>query len=486
MTRRIAGLGFLALTCGTLVLSYVLKKPCLDLPWGDPLRLEDRDLCYNDIQGLYAERGLDRRVFPYVVQKNYEYPVVMGLTMWATSNFATDSRTYFNANVPLLAFAAILTVVALLASTGPVPELLWFCVGTPLLFYSYLNWDLLAVVWVALAIWAFSRGRDGWAGAALGLGISAKLYPVFLIPPLLLARCRTEGSLSFHHASVRRLLGGTLASGMAVNLPLLLAEWLRDGTTDGWWGVFAFHGRRSPDFGTVWYWLGRILSEQPPAIAFIRLAPVLILAWLTLAGALHARARVRQGRAPRHAPGLIAATGSGAAILAAWVLGSHAILEGPASDSYRHLVDSVSVSAFILGVTGLLFVQWRRGRGAWPTAGAILALYLAVSKIHSPQHALWMLPFLVVVTAPWQLVLTYLVADALTFVGVFSWFASAPEFNLNGWAALFAIGVFLRAGSLLALSGFFAWKGRDLTESVPATVSGLPRPESAWLPSSAA
>lgn len=469
MRRKIAALGLVALTCATLALSYILKRPCLDLPWGEPLRLEYRNLCYNDIQGLYGARGLDRRAFPYLVQKNYEYPVAMGLAMWATSNFASDYNQYFRANVPLLAFAALLTVVALLATTGPVPQLLWICAGTPLLFYAYLNWDLLAVASVALAIWAFARRRDFWAGAAIGLGISAKIYPAFVLPSLLLTRCRQEGSLSLRHGSVRRLAGGTLASWLALNLPIIVAELVREGRIDGWWGVFAFHGRRSPDFGTLWYWLPELVSSQRHAPAFLDLAPILILGWLTIAGTLWASRRVRQGGMDRSALTVVSTVGTVATLLAIWVMRSPALLAGPTSDSYRHLVDHVSFVAFGLGTAGLLFSQWRRGHGAWPTAGAIVALYLVVSKIHSPQHALWMLPFLAVVTAPWQLVLAYFVADALTFVGVFSWFATAPGLETNVWSVLFAVGVFFRAVALFALMGWFAWKGRDLSVSQAAT-----------------
>lgn len=463
MKQRLAALGLMALACLTLALSYELKKPCLEVPWGEPLHLEYRDLCYNDIQGLYDVRGLDRRAFPYVVEKGYEYPVVLGLAMWFTSNFASDYNEYFRANVPLLAFAALLAVASLLAATGPVPQLLWFCAGTPLLFYAYLNWDLLAVASVALAIWAFSRGRDGWAGAAIGLGISAKIYPVFLLPSLVLERCRREGSLSLRQAPVRRLLGGVVAAWLSLNLPIICAELLRDGRIDGWWGVFTFHALRSPDFGTPWYWLPELVSPGRFAPAFLRLAPVLLLGWLTLGATLFTAQRARQGRTGHSATRVVSGAGILATLLVCWVMSSPALGDGVTSDSYRHLVDLVSFVGFTLGAAGLLFAQWRRGRGAWPTAGAILALYLALSKIHSPQHALWMLPFLAVVTAPWQLVLCYLVSDALTFVGVFSWFGTSPGQEVNFWAILFAIGVFLRASSLLALLGWFAWKGRDLT-----------------------
>ena len=194
--RKIAALAIVAMTCGTLYFSYLIKEPCVEHAWGGAERFEDRNLCYNDVQALYGERHLDRRAFPYIVEKSYEYPVVMGLAMWGTSSFATNYNEYFRANLPLLSLAALLTLLGLWGGVGPSMRLLWFAAGTPLLFYAFLNWDLLAVACVALAIWAYAKRRDGWAGAAIGVGIAAKIYPVFILPALLLERSLESGTFS--------------------------------------------------------------------------------------------------------------------------------------------------------------------------------------------------------------------------------------------------------------------------------------------------
>ena len=50
-----------------------------------------------------------------------------------------------------------------------------------LLLTGLVNWDLLAVVLVAGALWAWSRDRPVLTGVLIGLGTAAKLYPLFLL-----------------------------------------------------------------------------------------------------------------------------------------------------------------------------------------------------------------------------------------------------------------------------------------------------------------
>ena len=46
---------------------------------------------------------------------------------------------------------------------------------------ALINWDLLAVVCVAGALWAWARGRPVLTGVLIGLGTATKLYPLFLL-----------------------------------------------------------------------------------------------------------------------------------------------------------------------------------------------------------------------------------------------------------------------------------------------------------------
>lgn len=89
-----------------------------------------------------------------------------------------------------------------------------------------------------------------------------------------------------------------------------------------------------------------------------------------------------------------------------------------------NLVTAVLTGTFFVGA---LAYGWWRGRrdGVYPflgVCGALLAAFLLWNKVHSPQYALWLLPFfaLLRVNVVWWAL--YAVADAATYYGVFQWF----------------------------------------------------------------
>ena len=59
-----------------------------------------------------------------------------------------------------------------------------------LLLTGLINWDLLAVALVAGALWAWSRDRPVLTGVLIGLGTATKLYPLFLLGPVLVVAWR--------------------------------------------------------------------------------------------------------------------------------------------------------------------------------------------------------------------------------------------------------------------------------------------------------
>ena len=69
--------------------------------------------------------------------------------------------------------------------------LVYLLIGTPLLAFSYQRFDYVPI---AFAVWAMAllvrRGDDPRAGVAFGLAILAKLWPVVLLPVLVLRRAR--------------------------------------------------------------------------------------------------------------------------------------------------------------------------------------------------------------------------------------------------------------------------------------------------------
>lgn len=379
-----------------LLLGYLLKAQCAAHPWVD--KFEYRRLCYNDIQPLFHVRGVGEGLLPYrdVV---LEYPVLTGTFMYVagrllsaaaeTGTVRNNDPNYFHLTALLLAPFGLVVSLKLRPFVTRSRMILW-AVGPPVILYSFHNWDLLAVAGGVWGLVELERRRLGGSGAALGLGASAKLFPAFFLPGALLDPWSRKD-----RAGAGRVWLGFVATAALVNVPWILISW------DGWLSIWAFHARRLPDFGTLWFWLAEHLRP-------------LSVPWLA-----------------------------------------------PGTSSFRNLVGLLSLILFTGGSAWLIWKGWgRRGeRQGYPVAATglgVLALFLLVSKVHSPQYALWMLPLLAMVDVPWWLVASYLASDLSVYVTGFYWFV---EFDspATAWRGIFEAAVLLRA---VAIAGLLWWSTR--------------------------
>lgn len=414
--RSPAGTASLGLAIGAaavgLALAYLLKEPCTTNGWAN--NFQYRHLCYNDIQPLFYVRGISKGLIPY---KNVtvEYPVLIGSFMYVAGrllallvhlHLAADYRDqqYFNLTALLLAPCSV-AVTLLLRPRVTRGRLLLWAVGTPTILYSFLNWDLLAVISLVAAFVFIEKRQWLWAGVALGIGASAKLYPGFLMPCVVLG----AWSLKDKRGAVRSVAGFVGAAAVA-NVPWMVV------TFKGWMGIWKFQAGRYPDFGTVWYWVAHIANTY------------------------HAEAFWQSD-------------------IGGW--GSF-------------IGDAGGVAFGVLSLL-ILYAGWRRRDldGEFPIipAGlAILATFLVVSKVNSPQYAIWVLPFLVLVDIPWWEVMIYLIGDLVLFTSGFYWFTDANFPGASGWSTLFEDSVFLRATMLAIIAITAVQFGRRLLPSAtPAT-----------------
>jgi uncharacterized membrane protein len=88
----------------------------------------------------------------------------------------------------------------------------------------------------------------------------------------------------------------------------------------------------------------------------------------------------------------------------------------------------------LMGIAVACAVGWWRAQleGAFPflqVCAAVLALFMLTNKAHSPQYALWLLPFFCLVRLRWGWWVAYLAFDAVFYVGLFRWYAeqAAPS-----------------------------------------------------------
>ncbi|WP_019631622.1 glycosyltransferase family 87 protein [Actinomadura atramentaria] len=243
--------GAAALVC---LLGWLQKQPCARA--GFDFVKTTTNGCYTDVYPLYFARGLSDGKVPYFdsfsgTDIHYvEYPVLSGFFMQVVAllvkPFGVGDRgmAFYDVTVGLLGLLAIAAVLATayVAGRRSLRAGLMVALSPALLLTASINWDLLAVALSALALWAWSARRPALAGALLGLAVAAKFYPLLFLGPLVLL-CLRAGRFR----ALGRLLAGTAASWLVVNVPVMLFAW------DGWFEFYRFSQERGIDWGSIFF-----------------------------------------------------------------------------------------------------------------------------------------------------------------------------------------------------------------------------------------
>ena len=163
-----------------------------------------------------------------------------------------------------------------------------------------------------------------------------------------------------------------IGTWLLINLPFVLID------RTGWWITYEFHRARTADFNSIWIWGFRTGED-------LRVA-------LSDAGSI------------------------------AFDAGQLNLVTG-----------TLTMVSFLVA----LGVGWWRAEreGTYPmvqVCAALLAAFMLWNKVHSPQYALWLLPFFVLVGVHWHWWVAYAIADLAVYVGIFRWFY---DFSLSGDAA---------------------------------------------------
>ena len=244
--RATAAPVLLGLTTALVLLSAAWKGACLDA------RANYRVTCYSDVLELWTSRGLQDGVFPYVHGRlvdgapvdTFEYPVLTGVFVWASSLLADGRASFLLVSTLLLLPFALLTTRLLHHLAGS-RALLW-AASPALVLYALHNWDLLAVAAATAALWSWRRGAHTTAAVLLAVGACLKVYPGLFLLPLAVDRLVRRDVAG----AVRVLVAGG-ATVVAVNLPFVLLG------REGWAATYAFQSARAADSSSnsLWYWV---------------------------------------------------------------------------------------------------------------------------------------------------------------------------------------------------------------------------------------
>lgn len=162
-----------------------------------------------------------------------EYPPLTGLFQWVNAKLtdlwltgvdagllpgAIPVAVYFNITALFLAFAWLTTVWAVAQTARRRPwDAVLVAISPLVLVHAFTNFDTLATAACAAAILAWSRRRPVLAGVLIGVGGALKLYPLFLLGPLLVL-CIRAGKMR----SWRATGFASLVTLLVINLPLAL------------------------------------------------------------------------------------------------------------------------------------------------------------------------------------------------------------------------------------------------------------------------
>jgi hypothetical protein len=210
--------------------------------------------CYSDVGSLLLNEQLQHGRLPYLDPCRPgpldcdEYPVLTMYVMRAAAGIPGPGDPYtrfYWVNASILLACALLTTWCLVRLDAKA-EL--FAVAPTLALYGTMNWDLIPVALTMLALVSFFKRRDAAAGGLLGVGAAAKVFPAFVLIPLIGQRLHDDDK-----PGAIRLAASSGIAWLLLNLPFAVAA------PAGWAHFFRYTADREADHGTLW----RVLCESP-------------------------------------------------------------------------------------------------------------------------------------------------------------------------------------------------------------------------------
>jgi uncharacterized membrane protein len=231
------------------VLALGAKEACRAGAWNVGVE-QYQAHCYTDIYPLYFSEGLYAGKVPYLGH-HVEYPVIIGAAMqgaaWVVkfiSNPYARGLQFFDVTVALLAAFGVAGVLATAYCAGPARRwtALLVALSPALILSAFINWDLIAMGLMMMALAAWAARRPALAGLLLGLAVATKFYPVVVLWPLFLL-CLRAGRLRAFWLTA----GAAAVAWLAVNVPVAIIA------PQGWVTFYTFSSNRGADWGGIWF-----------------------------------------------------------------------------------------------------------------------------------------------------------------------------------------------------------------------------------------
>jgi uncharacterized membrane protein len=378
-----------ALTMLTFGLGFAMKLPCQFHGWSNAYQYTR--LCYSDVYALYFSEGIVDHKVPYV-DSPVEYPVVIGGVMWAAGEVSDDAADFFDVTAALLLVCAVATTILTARSHRSRPwDAALVALAPGLLLHGTTNWDLVAVALAAAGVYCWSRRQPGLAGIWLGLAIATKLYPVLFLAGLFFLCLRARRLVDWVTAAATATITAAL-----VYVPFVLTS-----------GSFAFKACKGNREVTV---------VQPAWEKFFTLNRCRGADWDSIAFA---------GRELWHWDFSLTTLNTVTALLAILVV-------------------------FFVGV--LTLVAPRRPRLP-QVLFLLVAGFLLVNKVNSPQYTLWLVPLAALARPRWPAFLAWQGAELLVMFTRFYYFVHVGNAKYGITVEWFIAAVFLRDALLLLVMG---------------------------------
>lgn len=293
----------LLLAALAMSLGIAAKAPCLDIAGEADRTGRYTNLCWSDVSTAYVANGYAEGVWPFTddpqVRARYApawvppLPAYVGFAAervtWllagspdlaarsqvTTADVAADPDVLREARIFTLVNAVLLAGVGLLAAgllTGVRRRRPWdaaaFAVAPVLVLFFPITWDLLPAAAVAAALWAWSRGRTGLMGVAIGVGAAASPFAALLLVPAIAMLARDR---RLPEAGV--LASTSVAVWIALMMPAVASSpsvWRTS------WQTY-FHG---PDIGSAWL-LATQVSNVNPSTTVVLICTAMLLALIS-------------------------------------------------------------------------------------------------------------------------------------------------------------------------------------------------------------